>query len=85
MIKEIAKRGYNINASFLIQCFGLSQEAAKKKIDYLSKYHFEHSNEYDEIVQMQFQSYIDRKYPTKARKAYNDYYDEMEEERKGWR
>ena len=84
VIKEIARRGYRIDVDFLVQCFELSKEAAQKKMNYLSKYGFEHINKYDEILQMQFSNFINSKYPVKARKIYNDYYDEMEEERKGW-
>ena len=84
VIKEIAKRGYKVNANFLIQCFGLSQEAAKKKIEYLNKYHYNHANEYDEILQMQFMNFINTNYPQKAKRINDDYYDELEEERKNW-
>lgn len=84
VIKEIAKRGYAIDANFLIKCFGLSQEAAQKKIDYLKKHHYSHANDYDEIIQMQFSNFINAKYPQKSRKILDNYYDEMEQERKDW-
>lgn len=84
LIKEIAKRGHSINVSFLVNCFGLSQEAANKKVDYLKRYPFSHSNEYDEILLAQFSNFINTKFPLKAKKVYDDYYDEMEQERKSW-
>jgi len=84
LIKEIARRGYSITTSFLMSCFGLSQEAASKKTDYLKRYPFSHSNEYDEILLAQFSNFINVKYPLKAKKAHDDYYDELEQERKGW-
>ncbi len=84
LIKEIAKKGYSIDSSLLTQYFGLSQESAKKKMEYLNKHHFNHTNEYDEIIQMQFSSFVNKQFPPKGRKIYDDYYDEMEEERSGW-
>lgn len=40
LIKEIANRGYEITVGFLMECFGLSEEAAKKKTNYLNRYGF---------------------------------------------
>lgn len=31
LIKAISQRGYSINVPFLVECFGLSKEAAEKK------------------------------------------------------
>ena len=84
LIKTIAKRGYNIDRSFLMDCFGLSGEAAKKKMDYLNEYGFEHTNEYDDIVLMQFKAYIDLKYPPKTQRYFDDYFDELDKERESW-
>jgi len=84
LIKTIAQRGYNIDVPFLMECFGLSEEAAIKKKDYLSRYGFEHSNEFDDIVLMQFTDYINVKYPPKTKHFYDDYYDELERDREKW-
>ena len=84
LIKTIAKRGYKIDVRFLMECFGLSEEAAQKKMGYLNKYGFDHSNEYDDIVQMQFANYIDAKYPPKTKYFYDEYYDELDRERESW-
>jgi len=84
LIKAIAHRGYNIDVPFLMECFGLSEEAAKKKIEYISRYHFDHTNEYDDIVLMQFSGYINAKYPPKTKHFYDDYYDDLEKERAKW-
>ena len=51
---------------------------------YLNKYGFDHSNEYDDIVQMQFANYIDAKYPPKTKYFYDEYYDELDRERESW-
>lgn len=84
LIKAIANRGYKIDINFLMECFGLSEEAAKKKMTYLNKYSFEHSNEYDDVVLIQFKSYIDKKYPPKIERFYDDYFDELDRERENW-
>ena len=84
LIKDIANRGYKIDINFLMECFGLSEEAAKKKMTYLNKYSFEHSNEYDDVVLIQFKSYIDKKYPPKTERFYDDYFDELDRERENW-
>jgi len=84
IIKAIAGRGYSIDATFLMECFGLSGEAAKKKMGYLSRYGFEHTNEYDEALLLQFNEYIEAKYPPKTALLYDDYFNDMECERSYW-
>ncbi len=84
LIKEIAKRGHTINTNFLTAHFGLSQESARRKTEYLTKHHYNHANEYDEILQMQFANFINSKFPLNAVKMNDCYYDDMEQERKGW-
>ena len=84
LIETIAQRGYNIDIPFLMECFGLSEEAARKKKDYLSKYHFDHTNEFDDVVLLQFSDYINSKYPPKTKHFYDDYYDDLEKEREKW-
>lgn len=84
LIKTIAQRGYNIDIPFLMDCFGLSEESARKKKSYLSKYHFDHTNEYDDVILMQFSNYINAKYPPKTTHFYDDYYDDLEKERDKW-
>ncbi len=84
LIKTIANRGYRITVSFLMECFGLSDEAARKKIDYLSKYNFDHANEFDDVVLLQFSDYINAKYPPRTKHFYDDYYEDLEKERGNW-
>ncbi len=67
-----------------MECFGLSKEAAEKKMEYLQKYSFNHSNEYDDLVQVQFTQYLNQKYPPKTNHYYDDYFEDMEKERQGW-
>lgn len=84
LIKAISQRGYSINSSFWVECFGLSREAAERKMEYLQKYSFNHCNEYDDLVQLQFAQYLNQKYPTKTNHYYDDYFLNMEKERQGW-
>ena len=84
LIKAISQRGYSINSSFLVECFGLSREAAERKMEYLQKYSFNHCNEYDDLVQLQFAQYLNQKYPPKTNHYYDDYFEDMEKERQGW-
>ena len=84
LIKAIAQRGYTVDVPFLMDCFGISEEAANKKKSYLSRYSFDHKNEFDDVVHLQFESYINTKYPPKSVHFYDDYYDQLEKEREKW-
>lgn len=84
LIKEISKRGYNIDTSFLQECFGLSEESARKKKDYLNTYGFNHTNPNDDLILEFYKKYIDSKYPPKTKYFYDDYFDRMEQERSDW-
>lgn len=84
LIKTIAQRGYSITVPFLMEYFGLSEESAKKKKNYLSKYSFDHTNEYDDVILEQFSTYINAKYPPKTAHFYDDFYDDMDKEREKW-
>ena len=84
LIKAISQRGYSINVPFLVECFGLSKEAAEKKMESLQKYSFNHCNEYDDLVQLQFNQYLNQKYPLKTNHCYDDYFENIEKERQGW-
>ena len=85
LIKAIADRGYMVNnTDFLKQCFGLSESSAQKKLDYLRRYQFEHSNEYDDILLSMFSDFINSKYPPQTALFYGDYLDEVERDRERW-
>lgn len=84
LIHEIAKRGYSIDTSFLKECFGLSNQAAQKKSDYFSRYSFDHLNEYDELVKVQFSRFLDSRYPPISIHYDDDLYEELERKRKNW-
>ena len=64
--------------------FWLEWESSKKENGLLNEYGFEHTNEYDDIVLMQFKAYIDLKYPPKTQRYFDDYFDELDKERESW-
>ena len=84
IIKEISMRGYKIDAQFLIDCFGLSTESSNKKMDYLRKYYFDHTNEYDDVILQLFSIFINSKYPSRSSHYNDDYFDELERKRENW-
>ena len=84
IIKAITRRGYKVDIHFLIEHFGLSEESAKKKMEYLGKYGFEHTNDFDDALLLQFSDYINIKYTPKTSHFHDDYYDEKERERETW-
>lgn len=84
IIREIARRGHKINTRSLMLIFGISDESARKKIDYLGRYSYEHTNLLDESITHQFRNFIDSKFPRNIQSISASYYDELEEERKHW-
>ena len=58
IIRVIAARGYKIDVPFLIKCFGMSSEAANKKMSYLRKYGFNHTNDYDDSLVAHYFDFI---------------------------
>lgn len=64
--------------------FWLEWGSSKKENGFLNEYGFEHTNEYDDIVLMQFKAYIDLKYPPKTQRYFDDYFDELDKERESW-
>lgn len=84
LIKAITQRGHQVNKAVLMGCFGLSDESANKKMEYLQKYGFNHANEFDDVVLAQFSGFIDATYPNRNRHFYDEYYDERDKEREQW-
>lgn len=84
LIKAIAQRGNSIDTAFLKECFGLSDESAQKKMEFLRTYNFTHTNEYDDVILQQFSDFINAKYPPKTSHFYDDYFDERDKERERW-
>lgn len=83
LIKELSNRGYSISIQLLMDCFGLSKKSAKLKKEYLEKYGFYHRNEYDDLIQLKFKIFLDKKYP-KPISRNDDYFDDLDKERENW-
>ena len=84
IIKAIAQRGYKVDSRCLIDCFGISEESAQKKMEYLNKYSFEHKNDFDDTLLLQFAYFINTKFPNKTQYFHDDYFEELENERNNW-
>lgn len=84
IIKAVASRGYKVDISFLQRIFGISQLSAQKRIGYLQRHPYTHSNEYDDILIFRFHDYIEVNFPYLGRAQFDSYFDSMEDERKNW-
>jgi hypothetical protein len=84
LIRTIAQRGYEIDVQLLMNCFELSNESANKKMEYLKKYNFDHTNPNDDLISQLFASAIDEKYPLRSSRFEDDYFDDMESRRENW-
>ncbi len=86
VLKEIQRRGYKVDFSFLMRNFGVSCTAAKSRIETLSKRIFLTADEklFDDIILEKFKAFINK---IASEKYENSYYcrdDEMQEERNRW-
>lgn len=84
LVKELAQRGYTVNEDLFIKQFELSRESARKKLEYFKKYSFHYCNEHDDILLLQFNSFLNEKFPIKNKSYNDDYYDDLERERQNW-
>ena len=83
IIKAISNRGYKINTSLLMQTFELSKESANRKLEYLKKYSFEHENEHDDTMLIQFSDFLNKNFPPKLQNSYDEE-EERQFERDNW-
>ncbi len=86
VLKEIQRRGYKIDSSFLMRNFGVSCNAAKKRIETLSKRIFLTAEEmsFDDIILEKFRAFINKIAPEKYESSYYCRDEEMQEERNRW-
>jgi hypothetical protein len=63
VIRYLADKKYAVTNSFLMDCFGVSCEAAKKKMDYLNNYGYVFRNTYDDDLIALFIDGLERQYP----------------------
>lgn len=87
LIREVQKRGVRITVEFLVDKFGVSSQAASKRIETLAKtnsdWYSREQKEYDDIILFKYSSFIDSICPNKKN---HDYEDELllQEERSKW-
>jgi len=74
ILREFQRRGAVINRQFLMTAFGVSEQAADKRIETLAKTNYEWRSrtekEFDDVILMKFASFINRICPQRR-----DYYD----------
>lgn len=88
IINELRKRGKQINVVNLTQWFGVSREAAQKRIDTLRKCNYSKRSEedkmLDEIILTKYSSFIDNIAPKNEYIYDVDYEEELQKERNSW-
>jgi len=88
VLNELKDRGAVISVEFLVKTFGVSKEAAQKRIETMGKinYDWRSSDEslFDETILFKYKTFIDSILPKKNRNTwYEDDY-EMQQERDSW-
>ena len=87
IIRELQKKGKEITSSFLQSTFGVSAQAADKRIETLAKTNGEWRSrtekEFDDIILYRYADFLNRTCPTRN---YYDFEDEYarQQERNGW-
>ena len=88
ILREFQKRGAVINRQFLMTAFRVSEQAADKRIETLSKTNYEWRSraekEFDDVILMKFASFMNRVYPQRRDYYDFDYEEEMQNKRNGW-
>lgn len=87
ILRELIKRGVIITKQFLIKHFGVSGQAAQKRLDTLAKTNVEwrsrSEKEYDDAILFKFASFIDGIFPRRAAFDFEVEY-ERQRERDSW-
>lgn len=86
VLKEIQRRGYRIDVSYLMKHFGVSEPAAKRRIKTLNQgfYQTEEEKMFDDIIVEKFKKFIDRIAPKRIEEYNSCWDDPMQEERDSW-
>ncbi len=88
IIREFQRRGAVINRQFLMTAFGVSEQAADKRIETLAKTVYEWRSraerEFDDVILIKFAAFIDRVCPQRRDFYDFDYEEEMQNKRNGW-
>ena len=87
IIRELQRRGVSVNKTFLQNYFGVSEQAAEKRIETLAKTNYEwrsrEEKAFDDIILMKYSAFIDG---IKPKYSYydSDYEEEMQKQRDSW-
>lgn len=85
---ELNNRGALITVDFLVKNFGVSEEAAKKRIDTMGKINYEwRSNDekiFDESILFKYKDFIDSIMPKNNKYNYYEYEYDRQQERDDW-
>ncbi|MDR2903178.1 MAG: ImmA/IrrE family metallo-endopeptidase [Clostridiales bacterium] len=68
VIRFFTEKSYAVSAGFLMDCFGVSAEAAEKKMNYLRAYGCHFKNAADDAVIERFQAGLERQFPLLSRR-----------------
>lgn len=86
LIRELQRRGMKINEKKLIELFGVSEEAAKKRMVTLNKNLILSKDEkyFDDLIVEKYKDWLNSKIP--SINTYNVFYDdeEKQKERESW-
>ena len=87
ILRELQRRGVTITNRFLQQRFGVSYEAANKRLDTLARnqaeWHSRSEREYDDLILLKYAAFIDTIKPKHSYYDF-DYEDEMQNRRNSW-
>lgn len=87
MLKEIQRRLYKVDISFLVKNFGVSYPAAEHRIETLNRniYLTREEKLFDDIILEKFKRFINKIAPEKCRySSYTCWDDPMQKERDSW-
>lgn len=76
IIKEIIKRGYKLTIKDIMSIFGVSDQCASIRDEYLKKYFDKHPNEYDDAILLLFNSFLNINYPDRRPRQESFFYNE---------
>lgn len=87
LLRELQKRGVKVTVPFLQQHFGVSKQAAEKRIETLAKtsadWRSRSEQEYDDILLYKYASFLDRICPMRPKHDMQYEFD-LQEERYSW-
>ncbi|MCR4686007.1 MAG: ImmA/IrrE family metallo-endopeptidase [Lachnospiraceae bacterium] len=90
IIREFRHRGKVVDVDFLVDVFGVSEDAAQKRLKTLAKVEYEWRNrsekEYDDLIIMKYSTFIDKVAPLKKQRFFyeSNYEDDLQRERDSW-